>query len=177
MYIKNPTIFWTRDIFRTLSRHILAYSEHSVKLVYWKPCHIQNFTIFRILAYLRPEAYSVACRTSKMQGLMKLVKVYNYSSTKFHLSCLTRFSTRLCLSIACLCLSILLSYLRLYTTHFFYISNTRLKLAKNQAKAKQHPEAELLLFEKYSHSLSILSSKNNKKYSEKWLKKQVCMFL
>ena len=26
-------------------------------------------------------------------------------------------------------------------------SNTRLKLAKNQAKSKQHPKAELLLFE------------------------------
>ena len=36
----------------------------------------------------------------------------------------------------------------------FYISNTltsnsRLKLAKNQAKAKQHSETELLLFENY----------------------------
>ena len=28
-----------------------------------------------------------------------------------------------------------------------FISNTRLKLVKNQAKAKQHPEVELLLFE------------------------------
>ena len=41
------------------------------------------------------------------------------------------------------------------------ISNTRLKLAKNQANAKQHPEVELLLFENYSHSSSILSSKIN----------------
>ena len=33
------------------------------------------------------------------------------------------------------------------------MSNARLKLAKNQAKAKQHPEAELLLFEiiRFSH--------------------------
>ena len=37
-----------------------------------------------------------------------------------------------------------------YKQHF--ISNTRLKLAKNQAKAKQHPEAEVLLFENYSLS-------------------------
>ena len=28
----------------------------------------------------------------------------------------------------------------------------RLKLAKNQANAKQHPEAELLLFENYTYS-------------------------
>ena len=31
---------------------------------------------------------------------------------------------------------------------------------KNQANAKQHPEAELLLFENYSHSSSMLLSKN-----------------
>ena len=30
-----------------------------------------------------------------------------------------------------------------------FINNTWLKLAKNQAKAKQHSEAELLLFENY----------------------------
>ena len=34
-----------------------------------------------------------------------------------------------------------------------------LKLAKNQVNAKQHPKAELLLFENYSHSSSMLSSK------------------
>ena len=33
-----------------------------------------------------------------------------------------------------------------------FISNARLKLAKNQANAKQHPKAELLLLENYSHS-------------------------
>ena len=43
------------------------------------------------------------------------------------------------------------------------ISNARLKLAKNQAKAKQYPETELLLFGNLSHSLSILSFKNKKK--------------
>ena len=48
-----------------------------------------------------------------------------------------------------------------------FISNTRLKLAKNQANAKQNPEAELLLFENYSHSSSTLSSKNNRTYSKK----------
>ena len=50
-----------------------------------------------------------------------------------------------------------------------FINNARLKLVKNQANAKQHPEAELLLFENCSHSSSTLSfkktmihSKNNK---------------
>ena len=33
-----------------------------------------------------------------------------------------------------------------------FISNAKLNLPKNQAKAKQHPEAKLLLFESYSHS-------------------------
>ena len=45
-----------------------------------------------------------------------------------------------------------------------------LKLAKNQANAKQQPETELLLFENYSHSLSTLSSKTNKTYSKKQAK-------
>ena len=43
-----------------------------------------------------------------------------------------------------------------------FISNARLKLVKNQANAKQHPEAELLLFDSYSYSSSMLSSKNPK---------------
>ena len=37
------------------------------------------------------------------------------------------------------------------------IRHARLKLAKNQANTKQHPEAELLLFENCSNSSSMLS--------------------
>ena len=59
----------------------------------------------------------------------------------------------------------LLLHIATLTTRFFicntFTSNTRLKLVKNQAKAKQHPEAKLLLFENYSLSSSMLSSKNN----------------
>ena len=62
-------------------------------------------------------------------------------------------------------------------TRFFisntFISNARLKLGKNQAKAKQHPEAELLLFENYSLSSPTLSSKNNRRYCTK--NKRVCL--
>ena len=47
------------------------------------------------------------------------------------------------------------------------ISNARLKLAKNQANVKQHPEAELLVFENYSHYSSTLSSKNDRTCSKK----------
>ena len=42
-----------------------------------------------------------------------------------------------------------------------------LKLTKDQAKAKQNSEAELLLFENYSLSLCTLSSKNNRRYLKK----------
>ena len=41
-------------------------------------------------------------------------------------------------------------------------------LAKHPANAKQHPQAELLLFENYSHSSLTLSSKNKVTY--------VCIF-
>ena len=55
----------------------------------------------------------------------------------------------------------------------FYISNARLKLAKNEVNAEQHPEAELLQFENYSYSSSpyhpkrivhILKNKQKEKY-------------
>ena len=45
-----------------------------------------------------------------------------------------------------------------------FISNTRLKLAKKQAKATQHPEAELLLFENFLLSSSTLLSKDNSRF-------------
>ena len=41
-----------------------------------------------------------------------------------------------------------------------FITNTRVKLAKNQAKAKQQREAKLLLSENYVLSSSTLSSKD-----------------
>ena len=39
--------------------------------------------------------------------------------------------------------------------HVFFISNTRLKLSENKAKAKQHPEVELLLFENFFSSSTL----------------------
>ena len=50
------------------------------------------------------------------------------------------------------------------------MSISRLKLAKNQANAKQQPEAELLVFENYSHFpiiQIIFYSQNNRTYSKK----------
>ena len=48
---------------------------------------------------------------------------------------------------------------------------------KNQAKAEQHPEAELLLSENYLLSSSALSSKFKRAYSKKCAKKQVYLFV
>ena len=56
-----------------------------------------------------------------------------------------------------------------------FVRNTRLKLAKNQANAKQHPEAELLLYENYSDSSSMLSHKNNRTYSKNYTKEHACL--
>ena len=49
-----------------------------------------------------------------------------------------------------------------------------LKFAKNQAKAKLHHQVDLVLFGNYSLYSSMLSSKNNKRYSEKFAKKHAC---
>ena len=56
-------------------------------------------------------------------------------------------------------------------TSFFFVSNTftsnvRLKLSKNHTNARQHPEAELLLFKNHSRSSAKLLSKNNSTYSK-----------
>ena len=53
-----------------------------------------------------------------------------------------------------------------FYTRDTFISNAMLKLAKNQANAKQHPEIELLLFKKYPHPSSTVSSKNDRTYSK-----------
>ena len=58
----------------------------------------------------------------------------------------------------------------------FFIRNARLNLAKNQAKAKQHTEAELLLNENYLPSSSTLSSRSNSRYSKKCTKSNhICL--
>ena len=51
-----------------------------------------------------------------------------------------------------------------------------MKLAKHLAKAKQHPQAELFLFENYSPSSPTLSSKNNRRYCKKFTEKQARVF-
>ena len=52
-----------------------------------------------------------------------------------------------------------------------FITNARLELAKNQAKANQHPETELLIFD-----AKTLSCKNGWRYSKKYTKnKYLCL--
>ena len=64
-------------------------------------------------------------------------------------------------------------------TSFFisniYINNGNLKLAKNQANAKDHLEAELLLFENYLSSSSTVLSKNNRTIKNKQKNKCACI--
>ena len=68
----------------------------------------------------------------------------------------------------------------IYTPFFIsntFIINTRLKLTKNQAKVKQHPEAELWLFEIYSSSSFMLSPKANMRYSKNVTKTSVSVLM
>ena len=53
LHIQNPGIFRTQDIFRTLSRHILAYSVGCETLGFWKTSFIQNFAIIFRTSALR----------------------------------------------------------------------------------------------------------------------------
>ena len=52
-----------------------------------------------------------------------------------------------------------------------------MKLVKNQAKTKQHHEAELLVFENCSISSTALSSKNNFGEITKKVQKKVRLFM
>ena len=64
-----------------------------------------------------------------------------------------------------------MSFFDLYYTRFLYKQHIhkqrQAEISKNQAKTKQHPEAELLLLENYSHFSSPLSSKSNILYPKK----------
>ena len=68
---------------------------------------------------------------------------------------------------------------RLWYTRFFisntFISNARLKFAKIQANSKQHPKAELLLFENYWHSSSTLSKEYKNKAKKLSRRRSVSM--
>ena len=63
-------------------------------------------------------------------------------------------------------------FLPFLITHFFYkqpfYKQRPAEIGKKSSKCcEQHPEAEPLLFENYSHSSSMLSFKNNRRYSKK----------
>ena len=67
-----------------------------------------------------------------------------------------------------------ISYTLFYKQHFY--KQGQADIGKNQAKAKQDPEAELFLFENYSLSSSTLPSKNKKGYSRKCTKNKCVCF-
>ena len=57
-----------------------------------------------------------------------------------------------------------------------FISNTRPKFTKNQGNAKQHPDAELLIFGNYLHSSTTFISQNDRKILQhKQIYKCVCI--
>ena len=66
--VVNSDIFRIQYVFRTLSKNILEYSERCSTHAYWETCDIQNFAIFRILAYLGPEAYRGSCLCRHIQA-------------------------------------------------------------------------------------------------------------
>ena len=55
-----------------------------------------------------------------------------------------------------------------FKQHFYKQRQAEIAKKKYQVNAKQHPEAELLLFENYSHSSFTLSFKNNRTYSKNY---------
>ena len=61
-----------------------------------------------------------------------------------------------------------------YKQHFY--KQCQAEISKNLANAKQHPKPEPSLVENYSHSSSMLLSKNNRTYSKKLAKEQVCLY-
>ena len=93
----------------------------------------------------------------------------NYFSTFFFKG---RIKSLIYMDVLWLTLNMRKAFLQYASLHAFfisniYLSNARLKLAKNQANAKQHSEAELLTSENYWDSSSTLSSNNNRTYSKK----------
>ena len=86
---------WHKYIFRTLSKHILAYSVGCVTLAFWKNCFIQNFAIFRISAlgnsrHIQNPVYLGTFRHVQTYSIMIIWTIFlhfffffSYSSTEF----------------------------------------------------------------------------------------------
>ena len=49
-------------------------------------------------------------------------------------------------------------------------------MANNQPNAKQHPDAELFIFENYLLFSYTSLSKNKETYSKRWAKEQACFY-
>ena len=74
-HIQNSGILRIQDVFKTLSTDILAYAERCVTFTYWELGLIQDFSIFRSLAYLGLEAYSESCLFRHMQAYIMIVTI------------------------------------------------------------------------------------------------------
>ena len=62
-----------------------------------------------------------------------------------------------------------------YMQHLYKQCQT--ETTQNQAKVKQYPEAEILIFENYLLSSSKLSSKNSRRYSKNIQKKNASVLM
>ena len=58
----------------------------------------------------------------------------------------------------------------------FFYKQHQAEIGKGSSKAKQHPKAKLLLFEIYTLSSFMLSSKANMRYSKKCAKSKCVCF-
>ena len=96
---------------------------------------------------------------SKMLNkLMESIPNKMFNTIKLFLSIFNIFKCWLCIKRK-LNLTAVNTRLLLYTLYFIsstFISNARLKMAKTRENAKQHPEAELSLFENYSIFIHVI---------------------
>ena len=102
----------------------------------------------------------------KSQSLIKYSFIYKTENVSLKNAALFCWLSTICFRFPWICIS----HIQAFFIRNTFISNARLKMAKNWAKAKQHPEAELSPFENYSLSSSTLSTKTNKRYSKKCTK-------
>ena len=83
--IRNPYIFRTRDTFRSISRHILAYSDFFVMLACWQLCNIQNCNPVYLDIFKHIQVYSIMIVLIVLNFFFHIN--LTYFSTKFRRTC------------------------------------------------------------------------------------------
>ena len=163
MHVYRISPFCTFSIFLLFCHNLIITA---MKLVHQVHCYLggklKNVDLFR----------SVSKQTKRVKMGRKLA--YVYIKLVFYECYWYSFSAAVLISHVCIIAPIFynvaackvaLSYILAFFISNSLISNTILKLAKNQAKSTQHYEVELLSFENDLLSPSMLSSKNNTRSS------------